>query len=71
MSTDIIRYSTDPTSGVSEEEFSLAALRLYMSITLPMMAMTFAAWYCMYWWVNSKEHVKFKREKIARIGGEV
>lgn len=54
MSTDIIQYSLDPASGVLQKQFSLPALKLYLVITLPMMAATFVAWYCVYWWINKK-----------------
>lgn len=72
MSTDIIQYSLDPASGVLQKQFSLPALKLYLVITLPMMAATFVAWYCVYWWINKKDYVKSLKEKLAwDTGGQV
>jgi hypothetical protein len=49
MSTDIVQFQD------SKEIFSLGALQLYLAITLPMMALTFAAWWLVYWYVNRKQ----------------
>jgi ABC-type Fe3+ transport system permease subunit len=49
MSTDIIQFQD------SKEIFSLGALQLYLAITLPLMALTFAAWWLVYWYVNRKQ----------------
>ena len=54
MSTDIVQFDH------SKEIFSSAALKLFLAICLPMMFLTFVAWYAVYWWVNN-------REKVAKI----
>ena len=60
MSTDIIRF-TDPTTGASIKNFSLGALQLYLTIMVPMMVVTFAAWYGVYWWVDRKQKADARR----------
>jgi len=49
MSTDIIKFQD------SQKIFSLGALQLYLAITLPMMALTFVAWWIVYWYVNRRQ----------------
>ena len=66
MSTDIVQYSKDPNTGAFEEDYSSRALCLYLKITLPMMAATFAAWYAVYWWVNKKDQVKALIQRIDK-----
>ncbi|KIX03657.1 uncharacterized protein Z518_07210 [Rhinocladiella mackenziei CBS 650.93] len=51
MSTDIVRFEK------SQEIFSSAALKLFLTICIPMMLFTFVAWYAVYWWVNNRERV--------------
>jgi len=70
MSTDIIQYSKTP-SGASQEDFSSQALRLYLSITLPMTAVVFMAWYVVAWWVDKKMTVQMIKDKISRMPGTV
>jgi len=70
MSTDIIQYSKTP-SGASQEDFSSQALRLYLSITLPMTAVVFVAWYVVAWWVDKKMTVQMIKDKISRMPGNV
>jgi len=58
MSTDIIHFHTTDT-GESQSVYQWSALQLYLAISLPLMFLTFTAWYGVYWWVNRKD------EKIA------
>ncbi|RDW75413.1 hypothetical protein BP6252_06555 [Coleophoma cylindrospora] len=51
MSTDIIKYQAD-SNGTMVENYSPRALLLYLEITLPLMAVTFIAWFLVYKWVN-------------------
>lgn len=44
MSTDIIRFQNDQ-NGEPQRVFHSKALQLYLMITLPLMLLTFAAWY--------------------------
>jgi hypothetical protein len=54
MSTDIIHfYTTD--AGESQTVYQKGALQLYLAISLPLMLLTFTAWYGVYWWVNRKD----------------
>ena len=67
MSTDILQYSKIPNTNDYEEDYSSAALKRYVSVTLPLTAMTFLAWWVVYWWVDRKQRVKALTEKIKRI----
>jgi hypothetical protein len=64
MSTDIVHWDRN-TDGDSQENFQLPALEVYLIITLPLMVVTFASWYGVYWWVDRKDK---KAKKIAREG---
>jgi hypothetical protein len=67
MSTDIIHFQTGST-GKSEKTFQLGALQLFLAISFPLMFLTFAAWYGVYWWVNRKD--KLKAIKVALLSSE-
>ncbi|KAE9381938.1 hypothetical protein N431DRAFT_360451, partial [Stipitochalara longipes BDJ] len=58
MSTDILQYSKIPDTNDYEEDYSSEALKRYVSVTLPLMALTFLAWWVLYWWVDIKQRVK-------------
>ena len=57
MSTDIFNATNTGPFGNTIE---LGALRLYITISLPLVVMTLLAWYGVYWWETRKEglHVK-------------
>jgi hypothetical protein len=62
MSTDIVRFT--PASTMLEppkKTVSTAALQLYMAICVPLMVLTFAAWYVVYWWHDRKDKLEWKR----------
>ena len=63
MSTDIVQYQV-AADGTSHEIFQLGALQLYLAITLPMMLLTFASWYGVYFWVDRKEKAKITEKKV-------
>ncbi|EHL03833.1 hypothetical protein M7I_0023 [Glarea lozoyensis 74030] len=67
MSTDIVQYKISD-NGKSQEIFQLGALQLYLAITLPLMFITFASWYGVYYWVDWKEKAK---ERVKRMRGGV
>jgi len=67
MSTDILQYSKIADTNDYEEDYSSAALKRYVSVTLPLTALTFLAWWVLYWWVDRKQRVKALTEKIKRI----
>ncbi|TVY55321.1 hypothetical protein LCER1_G003907 [Lachnellula cervina] len=53
MSTDIIHFQAE--SNTYGKIFQLGALELYLAITIPLMVVTFAAWYLVYRWLNRRE----------------
>lgn len=67
MSTDILQYSKIADTNDYEEDYSSAALKRYVSVTLPLTALTFLAWWVLYWWVDRKQRVKALTEKIKRM----
>lgn len=60
MSTDIIRWQSDlPGQGEPQKTVSLGALQFFMAITVPLMLVTFLAWFIVYRCVKRKdEHVR-------------
>jgi hypothetical protein len=64
MSTDIVQYQV-AADGKSQEIFQLGALQLYLAITLPMMLLTFGAWYGVYFWVDRKERAKINQRGVG------
>jgi hypothetical protein len=66
MSTDIVQFQTDST-GKSNKIFQLGALQLFLTICLPMMLLTFVAWYGVYWYVNRIDRKK-RQIKLELIG---
>lgn len=64
MSTDIVQYQVS-ADGKSQEIFQLGALQLYLAITLPMMLLTFASWYGVYFWVDRKERAKAVQKHLG------
>ena len=67
MSTDILQFSKIPNTKDYEEEYSSAALKRYVSVTLPLMALTFLAWWVLYWWVDRKQHVQALKVQIKKM----
>jgi hypothetical protein len=51
MSTDIIRFPNG-MDGISNGLVSGGAIRLYLALTLPLMALTFIVWRLFYQYVN-------------------
>ena len=51
MSTDIVNFQTSNVGSIIE----LPALRFYLAISLPLVALTLFAWYAAYWWEKRKE----------------
>ena len=50
MSTDIVQFKSD-----SKLVVGMAALQLYLAISLPLVFVTVLAWYGFYWWETRKE----------------
>jgi hypothetical protein len=61
MSTDIVTFPAGDANQ-SQRLVSYAALELYFEISLPLMVVTFAAWYGFYWWEMRKERLESKRK---------
>jgi hypothetical protein len=61
MSTDIVKFPSPQESG---KVFQLGALQLYLAITLPITAVTFAAWLFVYLYVN-------RRQQFKEFGGKL
>lgn len=57
MSTGIVQFGTSAT-GASERTVQVGALQLFLALSLPLMLLTFVAWYFVYWWINRKEERK-------------
>jgi hypothetical protein len=54
MSTDILQYEfTD--EGKSREIFQIRALKRFLALTLPIMLLTFGAWYGVYYLISQRE----------------
>ncbi|KAL9122285.1 MAG: hypothetical protein Q9187_001162 [Circinaria calcarea] len=52
MSTDIIRFAIDASTGITTKTVSIGALQLYSAISIPLTLTTFAAGYGLYRWVK-------------------
>ena len=57
MSTDIFNATNTGWFGNTIE---LGALRLYITISLPLVVLTLLAWYGVYWWETRKEQLYVK-----------
>lgn len=61
MSTDIVQYDGD--TGSSHRILQLGALQLFVELCLPLMLVTFFAWYAVYWWVDRKEERRKDKQR--------
>jgi len=68
MSTDIVRFESS-SGGPGPEVFEADALKLYAYISIPMMVLTFAAWYLIYKWETWKAEKK-KRKALEKEASE-
>jgi hypothetical protein len=64
MSTDIIHFDTDPTSGGTIRNFHLSALQLWLATTLPLMVVTFIAWYVVYLYIDKVQEAKAEKLRV-------
>ena len=60
MSTDIIRFES-PSGGPGSEVFQADALKIYVYVSIPLMVLTFAAWYLIYRWESWKAEKKRRK----------
>lgn len=58
MSTDIVKFKEN------EKVYSSSALKLFLTVALPMTFFTFCAWYIVYWWVNNRERLQRARKHL-------
>ena len=56
MSTDIIQFQSVQQSG---KIFQLGALQLYLAITIPLMLITFGAWFIVYRCIKHRETKRY------------
>ena len=54
MSTPIVNFAPG-NSEFSDKNIGFGALELYIAISLPLMGLTFVAWYFVYWWEKRKD----------------
>ena len=63
MSTDIFKTTN---TGLFGNTVELGALRLYITISLPLVVLTLLAWYSVYWWETRKEELYVKSNAFKR-----
>ncbi|KAE9381149.1 hypothetical protein N431DRAFT_538899 [Stipitochalara longipes BDJ] len=61
MSTDIVKFQTDST-GHTLKIFYPGALKLFLSMCLPLMVAVFISWYGVYWWIDRNEVEKRQKQ---------
>lgn len=67
MSSGIVSFKPAST-GNSKSRVELAALQLYLGISLPLVCVTLLAWYGFYWWEVRKE--RMSQERLDREARE-
>lgn len=60
MSTDVVQLQRD-----SKLVVEMAALRLYLAISIPLVLVTVLAWYGFYQWETRKEQKKLKHDLLG------
>lgn len=65
MSTDILKFQDNV------KLFQQGALYMYLAITLPIMALTFGAWYSLHLWSSWKDEREAKREADPRRSSNI
>ena len=60
MSTDIVHFTDN--QGTQDQTFEPAALKLFFEISIPLLVLTFMAWYGVYWWETGKEKRRRKQD---------
>ncbi len=63
MSANIVQFRTTST-GRSKSVVEMAALQLYLAISLPLVFVTLLAWYGGYWWEIRKERKQPKDHMV-------
>ena len=67
MSTDVVQLQSD-----SKLVVETAALRVYLTISLPLVFVTVLAWYGVYQWETRKEQRKLKNDVLgSRHTGQI
>jgi hypothetical protein len=72
MSTYIIHFDNDLTSGDTIRNFQIGALRLWFAITLPIMVPTFIAWYVVNLYIDKvqeakAENLRAEAEELGKV----
>jgi hypothetical protein len=60
MSTDIVHWQT-LNNGKQERVVSVGAIETFLIASLPLMALTFCAWYVVYRWLNRRQKSRWRR----------
>jgi hypothetical protein len=70
MSTDIIKFPSSHL-GAFGGEYSSAAMRLYLSISVPFMVLTFLGSWIFYRWVRHQDKLSLEQSDEQRINEKV
>ena len=70
MSTDIVKFSSS-NLGAFGGQYSSAAMRLYLSISVPFMALTFLGAWFFYRWVRHQDKLALGQSDELRINEKV
>jgi hypothetical protein len=67
MSTDIVKFQTESATGSGKlrRVYSSGALKLFVEITVPLMAATLVAWFVAAWWIDRRQKRAVEREVAA------
>ena len=54
MSTPIVTF-IEGSPSIADSNISVGALGFYCAVSLPLVLLTFVAWYAVYWWENRSD----------------
>lgn len=66
MSTDIITWQTSQ-DGEQRRVVSVGALEIFLVATLPLMFLTFCAWYVVYRWLDWRQKSRWRRSSTSSV----
>lgn len=70
MSTPIVTFEADNKS-FSSNNIGQGALQFYVAVSLPLMCLTFFAWYIVHWWESRRAKQHAKAMEDAKVGDEL
>ena len=66
LSTPVVHF--DPNEvGFSYENIGWGALKLYITISLPLMLLTFLAWISMFWWEGKRVAKRYQMVETKSV----